>query len=189
MTPARLPMILAVVFVTLAGVAGMALLRLPPHDSAEQPVAAPAASGLPLPAVPLPAVPPLPAVTTAGPAKAPDPAAAFASPDPLPPLLTELNAALPKLGVPPPARLTAATVENNLLVLTFNTEFRSHLSDLSALDELTAALSSRTLAHGYRNLDLRMADVRGRTRSLAELTTTLPARRPRPEPIDDGVRR
>ena len=89
----------------------------------------------------------------------------------------------------PPAHLTAATVESNLLVLTFNAEFRPYLAELSALDELTAALAGRAQAHGYRNLDVRVMDSRGRARSTAELTLTPPARRPRPEPIDDGVRR
>lgn len=150
------------------------------------------------PRAPVTAAPPL-APTAAAPVKRPAP-----SPAPVPPsapraelpdaaapdaLLAELNQALPVLGVPPPARLIAAAVARDRLTLTFNQEFRPQLGDLSALDELTAALSARALTHGYRHLELRMADARGRAIPLAELTATPPARRPRPEPIDDGVRR
>ena len=87
------------------------------------------------------------------------------------------------------AAIDRAAAQRDRLTLTFNQEFRPHLGDLSALDELNAALSARVLGHGYHHLELRMVDARGRAVPLAELTATPPARRPRPEPIDDGVRR
>ncbi len=178
MSRAKLPMILGIVLVALmVVVGGVVLLRTHyglPGD-------------LPLP-VPVPAAPTLLNRPPAQPA-----ATVPASPTPAPSsaqsLLGELNAALPKLGVPPPVRITEATVDNKLLILTFSAEFRAHLTDLSALDELTAALSSRVLARGYQNLELRVLNAQGRSQSVAELTATPPARRPRPEPIDDGVRR
>jgi hypothetical protein len=187
MSRASLPIILGIILVTLAGlVGGIVLLRTASPGSAEVPLPLPVQAA---PALPAPAVPPVVAPIPSVPEKTPDVPAERKTPDPLPPILTELNAALPQLGVSPPARLIAIAVEKDLLVLTFNAEFRSHLDDLSALDELTAALSGRAQTHGYLNVDLRMVDSRGRTRSLAELTVTPPARRPRPEPIDDGVRR
>lgn len=104
-------------------------------------------------------------------------------------LLRELNAALPRLGVKPPARLVAAAAHGDHLTLTFSSEFRPYLTSVSALDELTAMLSGRIHPHGYRHLNLLLRDERGRAVSIDDLVQTPPARRPRPEPIDDGVRR
>lgn len=182
MSRARLVVAIGVVVVALAAAAGLLLFA----DHGQKPVApVPAAPPVaPVAAAPIERPPPSPApVSPNSPgAELPDAAAPDA-------LLAELNQALPRLGVPPPARLVAAAGQRDRLTLTFNQEFRPHLGDLSALDELTAALSARALTHGFHHLELRMADARGRAVPLAELTATPPARRPRPEPIDDGVRR
>lgn len=186
MSQARLAVAVGVIVVALAGAAGLALFaaRQPPPvapatgapPAAPAPAPAPAEQPAPLPA-PIPQSAPVPPVADPPDAAAPDA------------LLAELNQALPGLGVRLPARLIAAAARRDRLVLTFNPEFRPHLDDLSALDELTAALSARALTRGYRHLELRLADAHGRAVPLAELTATPPARRPRPEPIDDGVRR
>lgn len=181
MSRARLVVAIGVVVVALAAAAGLLLFA----DHGQKPVAlVPAAPPVAPAAAPVerPAPSPAPVPPTAPGAELPDAAAPDA-------LLAELNQALPGLGVPPPARLIAAAAQRDRLTLTFNQEFRPHLGELSALDELTAALSARALTHGFHHLELRMADARGRAVPLAELTATPPARRPRPEPIDDGVRR
>lgn len=184
MSQARLAVAVGVIVVALAGAAGLALFaaRQPPPaaPATTAPSAAPAPAPVEQPA-PLPAPVPQSAQVPPG-ADPPDAAVPDA-------LLAELNQALPGLGVRLPARLIAAAAQRDRLILTFNPEFRPHLDDLSALDELTAALSARALTRGYRHLELRLADVHGRAVPLAELTATPPARRPRPEPIDDGVRR
>lgn len=104
-------------------------------------------------------------------------------------LIARLNTLLPGLGVQPPARIVAAGAQGDRLVLTFSAGFRKNLSDLSALDELVGALSHRVLDEGYKHLSLRVLDAQGRAVPLDELVQTPAARRPRPEPIDDGVRR
>lgn len=104
-------------------------------------------------------------------------------------LIARLNTLLPGLGVQPPARIVAAGAQGDRLVLTFSAGFRKDLSDLSALDELVGALSHRVLDEGYKHLSLRVLDAQGRGVPLDDLVQTPAARRPRPEPIDDGVRR
>lgn len=182
MSRAWLAVAIGVLVVALAVVAAVLL----PVRRAEAPAAltsptAPAPMQAPARTAPVPRPEPAPLVVPV--AQVPDAAAAPA------PLLAELDRALPGLGVPRPARLVGALAKGDRLTLTFSPEFRSQLSDLSALDELTAALSARALTHGYRHLELRVMDARGRAVPLAELVATPAARRPRPEPIDDGVRR
>ena len=75
------------------------------------------------------------------------------------------------------------------LVLTFNHAFHSQLQDLTALDALTGRLSEHAREAGYRHLELQLQERSGRIVPVDELVQTPPARRPRPEPIDDGVRR
>lgn len=111
------------------------------------------------------------------------------APAPTDALIARLNPILPRLGVQPPARIVAASAKDDRLVLTFSAEFRKNLADLSALDELVGALSHRVLDDGYKHLSLRVLDARGRSVPLDELVQTPAERRPRPEPIDDGVRR
>ena len=182
MSRVRLAVAVGVIVVALAGVAGWVLFGARSQTPAAPATAAPPPAPAPVER-PVPTRAPVPTHAPVPPAAEPPDAAA---PDAL---LAELNQALPGLGVPPPARLIAAAAQRDRLTLTFNQEFKPQLGDLSALDELTAALSARALLHGYRHLELRMADARGRAVPLAELTATPPARRPRPEPIDDGVRR
>lgn len=154
----------------------------------------PASAAAPHPAAPRP-LPGNPdeqaAAPTAPPTSQPEPKPEPPRPpqDPSAALLAELNAALPSLGVQPPAQMTAAAMRGDHLTLTFNHDFRPYLASVSALDELIAALSGRVHAHGYRHLDLLMLDARGQAVSIDELVKTPPAQRPRPEPIDDGVRR
>ena len=181
MSRASLVVAIGVIVFLLAGAAGLVLFAEHRQTPAAPVTAAPPVAPAAAP-VERPAPSPAPVPPTAPGAELPDAAAPDA-------LLAELNQALPGLGVPPPARLIAAAAQRDRLTLTFNQEFRPHLGELSALDELTAALSARALTHGFHHLELRMADARGRAVPLAELTATPPARRPRPEPIDDGVRR
>ena len=60
---------------------------------------------------------------------------------------------------------------------------------VTALDALTGRLSEHARAAGYRHLELQLQERSGRIVPVDELVQTPPARRPRPEPIDDGVRR
>lgn len=189
MSRAKLLVAVGIVLCLFTAALGLARLRAP--GPMEQTVPAPAAAPRTAAPRPLPAKMDLPAAAPdALPASEPGQA-----PAPQPPqdshaaLLAELNAALPGLGVRPPAHLTAAATRGDHLTLTFNREFQPYLASVSALDELIAALSGRVHAHGYRHLDLLMLDVHGQAVSIDELVKTPPAQRPRPEPIDDGVRR
>ena len=83
-----------------------------------------------------------------------------APPDPSAALLAELNAALPGLGVKPPAQLTAAVTRGDHLTLTFSHEFQPYLASLSALDELTAALSPAQAARETRRRSGDWSEVR-----------------------------
>lgn len=92
----------------------------------------------------------------------------------------------------PPAKIVEARAQGDRLVVVFNAAFRKSLNslrDVSALDELTGALSHRVLDAGYKHLELRVLDEDGRSQLVDELVQTPPERRPRPEPIDDGVRK
>lgn len=107
-------------------------------------------------------------------------------------LVERLNASLPGLGVSPPARIAESHPQGDRIVLVFNAAFRKSLNslrDVSALDELTGALSHRVLDAGFKHLELRVLDDTGRSQPVDELVQTPPERRPRPEPIDDGVRK
>lgn len=107
-------------------------------------------------------------------------------------LIGRLNASLPGLGVSAPAQIAEAQPQGDRIVLVFNAAFRkslNNLRDVSALDELTGALSHRVLDAGFKHLELRVLGDNGRSQLLDELVQTPPERRPRPEPIDDGVRK
>ncbi len=188
MSRAKLLLAVGIVLCVLSVAVGLARLRAP--EPTERTSAQPAAAPRPAAPMPPPANPDEQAAPPGAPpagAKAPEPPRA--PPDPSAALLAELNAALPGLGVKPPAQLTAAVTRGDHLTLTFSHEFQPYLASLSALDELTAALSGRVHGHGYRHLDLLMLDTHGQAVSIDELVKTPPAQRPRPEPIDDGVRR
>lgn len=105
--------------------------------------------------------------------------------------LEEWRAALPGLGIQPPVLLlqVQGDAARSRLVLTFNHAFHSQLQDLTALDALTGRLSEHAREAGYRHLELQLQERSGRIVPVDELVQTPPARRPRPEPIDDGVRR
>lgn len=105
--------------------------------------------------------------------------------------LEEWRAALPGLGIQPPILLlqVQGDAARSRLVLTFNHAFHSQLQDLTALDSLTGRLSEQAREAGYRHLELRLQERSGRIVPIDELVQTPPTRRPRPEPIDDGVRR
>lgn len=108
------------------------------------------------------------------------------------PLIDQLNASLPGLGIGPPARIAETRPQGDRIALVFNAAFRkslNNLRDVSALDELTSALSHRVLDAGFKHLELRVLDDSGRSQLVDELIQTPPERRPRPEPIDDGVRK
>ncbi|MFO0578748.1 MAG: hypothetical protein U1A78_32500 [Polyangia bacterium] len=154
----------------------------PPGAAIAPAAATVAAAPVPDNRVVLVAVPAKPQATAPQPAQPAQPAAADA-------LLARLNTLLPRLGVQPPARIVAAAAQGDRLVLTFSAGFRKNLADLSALDELVGALSHRVLDEGYKHLSVRVLDAQGRAVPLDELVETPAARRPRPEPIDDGVRR
>lgn len=130
--------------------------------------------------------PPQPPTTVAAKAAASPPVTATA-PSPL----EEWRAALPGLGIEPPVVLlqVQGDAARSRLVLTFNHAFHSQLQDLTALDALTGRLSERAREAGYRHLELQLQERSGRIVPVDELVQTPPARRPRPEPIDDGVRR
>lgn len=190
MSRAKLLLAVGIVLCVLSVAVGLARLRAP--EPTERTSAQPAAAPHPAAPMPPPANPDEQAAPPGAPpagAKAPAPEPPRAPPDPSAALLAELNAALPGLGVKPPAQLTAAVTRGDHLTLTFSHEFQPYLASLSALDELTAALSGRVHGHGYRHLDLLMLDTHGQAVSIDELVKTPPAQRPRPEPIDDGVRR
>lgn len=186
MSRAKLLVAVGIVLCGFSVVVGLARLRAsgPTERTNPQPAAAPAAPA-PLPPSPVEQA----AAPMAPPASANAPAPPRAPQDPSAALVAELNAALPGLGVKPPAQLTAAVRRGDHLTLTFSQEFQPYLASLSALDELIAALSDRVHGHGYRHLDLLMLDKHGQAVSIDELVKTPPAQRPRPEPIDDGVRR
>ena len=139
--------------------------------------------------------PPPPAALVAPPEPPPAVAAAAAASPPVtatePSLLEEWRAALPELGIHPPVVLlqVQGDAARSRLVLTFNHAFHSQLQDLTALDALTGRLSEHARAAGYRHLELQLQERSGRIVPVDELVQTPPARRPRPEPIDDGVRR
>lgn len=184
MSRAKLLIAVGVAFFAIGVATAFLLVRAPaPVEQTGAPPAAPSSPASPAPrpgeTSPPPAAPPSQAAVPSAPG----------APSAPQPLLAELNAALPGLGVTPPARLVAADARGDHLTLTFSTEFRPYLASVSALDELIAALSDRIHPHGYRHLDLLLRDEHGQTVSIDELVKTPPARRPRPEPIDDGVRR
>lgn len=104
-------------------------------------------------------------------------------------MLAQINAALPRLGVRPPIRAAQASARGDRLILTFSAELRGFLDDATATDELVGALVDLLHDHGYRHLEVRYLDEHGQSRSIDDVLATPPARRPRPEPVDDGVRR
>jgi len=137
---------------------------------------------------------PPPAAALVAPPQTPTVVAAAASPSvtaTAPSPLEEWRAALPELGIQPPVVLlqVQGDATRSRLVLTFNHAFHSQLQDLTALDALTGRLSEHAREAGYRHLELQLQERSGRIVPIDELVQTPPARRPRPEPIDDGVRR
>lgn len=108
-------------------------------------------------------------------------------------LAAQLNAELPALGLPRTARIVETRVEGERLTLIFDGALRGSLGNVSALDEWIEALSQRAAKLGHSKLGLRVrtVDADGKTRDVTidSLVATPAAARPRPEPIDDGVRR
>lgn len=129
-----------------------------------------------------------PPTATPTPAALPGPAA-----PPARDLAAQLNAELPALGLPKTARIVEARVEGERLTLIFDGALRESLGDVSALDGWIEALSQRAakLGHSKLGLRLRTVDNNGISRDVTidSLVATPAAERPRPEPIDDGVRR
>lgn len=141
-----------------------------------------------------------PAATAPAPAPVPTPTPTVDPPTPAAPaapptldLAAQLNAELPALGLPKTARIVETRVEGERLTLIFDGALRASLGDVSALDGWIEALSQRAAKLGHRQLGLlvRTALANGATRDVTidSLVATPPAARPRPEPIDDGVRR
>lgn len=155
------------------------------------PAAAPAAPSVADPGLGAVAGSAAPPLTPPVPSAAPAPAAAPAPQAPLPAseVLVRINAALPRLGVKPPMRAVDAVARGDRLLLTMNAPFRAFLRDASATDELVGALADLLHEPGYNHLELRYLDERGQSHSIDDVLATPPDRRPRPEPIDDGVRR
>lgn len=141
----------------------------PPPTTTAPAVVAPAASPTPAPAAPV--------------TSAPTGSAAPAS------LLSELGAVLEKHGYKKPIAIVDSRVSGDRLTLTMSPRFAVAAQDLTALDELVAALSASALEKGYRHLELRVQKDDGSVVPLDALVATPPARRPQPDPIDDGVRR
>lgn len=157
-------------------------------------------SAPPAPTPPLTTTPPPPPPTTTAPAEV----APAASPTPAPaapgtsvptgsaapaPLLGELGAVLETHGYKKPIAIVDSRGSGDRLTLTMSPRFAVAAQDLTALDELVAALSASALEKGYRHLELRVQKDDGSVVPLDALVATPPARRPQPDPIDDGVRR
>ena len=108
-------------------------------------------------------------------------------------LRTRLNAELPRAGLPATARILETRGNGDRLTLIFDAALRDSLNDVSALDGWIGALSRRAADLGYPHLDLRirLRDGQGRADDVTidSLVRTPPEKLPRPEPIDDGVRR
>lgn len=138
----------------------------------------------PTPAVVAPAAQPTPA--PAAPVTSPPTGNATAAPASL---LSELGAVLEKHGYKKPIAIVDSQVSGDRLTLTMSPRFAVAAQDLTALDELVAALSASALEKGYRHLELRVQKDDGSVVPLDALVATPPARRPQPDPIDDGVRR